>query len=61
MLIFEATFVCLAFVNAIGYGLVASRARALVRSERAVGVFNRVGGSLLIGAGIAAASVRSSQ
>jgi threonine/homoserine/homoserine lactone efflux protein len=61
MLIFEATFVCLAFINAIGYGLVAARARALVRSERAVGVFNRVGGSLLIGAGIAAASMRGSQ
>lgn len=61
MLIFEATFVCLAFANAIGYGLVASRARGLLRSERAVGLFNRVGGTLLIGAGVAAVSVRSSQ
>ena len=34
MLIFEATFVCLAFANAIGYGLVASRAR-IVGAERA--------------------------
>jgi threonine/homoserine/homoserine lactone efflux protein len=61
MLIFEATFVILAFANAVGYALVASRARGLVRSERAVGLFNRIGGSLLIGAGLAAATMRSSQ
>jgi threonine/homoserine/homoserine lactone efflux protein len=60
MLIFEATFVTLAFVNAIAYALVAARARGFVRSERAVGIFKRVGGSLLIGAGIAAAA-RGSQ
>jgi len=60
MLVFEATFICLAFANAIGYALVAARARRLVRSERAVGIFNRIGGSLLIGAGVAAASVRGS-
>ena len=59
--IFEATFLCLAFFNAIGYGLIASRARGLVQSQRAVGILNRVGGSLLIGAGLAAASVRSTQ
>lgn len=61
MLIFEATFICLAFANALGYALVASRARTLVRSERAIGMFNRVGGTLLIGAGIATIGVRSSQ
>ena len=61
MLIFESTFVVLAFANAIGYGLIASRARGLVRSARAIGIFNRVGGSLLIGAGIAAVGMRSSQ
>jgi threonine/homoserine/homoserine lactone efflux protein len=61
MLVFESTFVVLAFANAIGYGMVASRARGLVRSARAIGIFNRVGGSLLIGAGIAAVGVRSSQ
>jgi homoserine/homoserine lactone efflux protein len=58
MLIFETTFVVLAFANAIGYGLVASRARALVSSARAIGIFNRLGGSLLIGAGLAAAGMR---
>jgi threonine/homoserine/homoserine lactone efflux protein len=61
MLIFEATFVVLAFANAIGYGLVASRARGLFGSARAVGIFNRIGGSLLIGAGLATAAMRSTQ
>jgi threonine/homoserine/homoserine lactone efflux protein len=61
MLMFEATFICLAFANAIGYALVASRARTLISSAHAVGMFNRIGGTLLIGAGIAAAGVRSSQ
>jgi threonine/homoserine/homoserine lactone efflux protein len=61
MLIFEATFVCLAFANAVGYALIASRARTLVHSARAIGIFNRIGGTLLIGAGIAAAGMRSSQ
>ena len=61
MLIFETTFLALAFANAVGYGLVASRARRLVGSARAIGIFNRIGGTLLIGAGIAAASVRGSQ
>jgi threonine/homoserine/homoserine lactone efflux protein len=61
MLVFEATFVGLAFANAVGYALIASRARRLVQSPRAVGIFNRVGGSLLIGAGVAAATMRSSQ
>jgi threonine/homoserine/homoserine lactone efflux protein len=51
----------LAFANAIGHGLIASQARGLVRSARAIGIFNRVGGSLLIGAGIAAVGMRSSQ
>ena len=60
MLIFEATFVCLAFANAVGYGLIASRARSFVQSERAIGMFNRVGGGLLIGAGVAAVGLRSS-
>ncbi len=59
MLIFESTFICLAFANAIGYALVSSRARRLVQSERAVGIFNRIGGTLLIGAGVAAASARN--
>jgi threonine/homoserine/homoserine lactone efflux protein len=61
MLVFETTFVVGAFANAAGYAIAASRARGLVDSPRAVGIFNRIGGSLLIGAGLAAAATRSSQ
>ena len=59
MLIFEATFVALAFANALGYALVASRARSLVGNPRAISAFNKVGGSLLVGAGVATATMRS--
>ena len=59
MLIFEATFVTLAFANAFGYALLASRARGVVRNPRAIGLFNKVGGSLLIGAGIATVAIRN--
>lgn len=59
MLIFEATFITLAFANALGYALIASRARSLVSNERAIGLFNKAGGTLLIGAGVATVAVRS--
>jgi threonine/homoserine/homoserine lactone efflux protein len=59
MLIFEVTFLTLAFANALGYGLVASRARRLVQNERAITMFNRTGGGLLIGAGVFTATSRS--
>lgn len=59
MAIFEATFLALAFANAFGYALVAARARDLVRNPRAIGIFNKAGGTLLVGAGIATVAVRS--
>jgi threonine/homoserine/homoserine lactone efflux protein len=59
MVIFETSFLVLAFLNAAGYALVASRARNLVRSPRAIGLFNKTGGTLLIGAGVATATLRS--
>ncbi len=59
MLIFETTFLVLAFLNAAGYALIASRARNLVKNPRAIGVFNKTGGTLLIGAGVATATLRS--
>lgn len=59
MLIFEATFVTLAAANAFGYALIASRARAVVSSPRAIRAINRTGGTLLIGAGIATVAMRS--
>lgn len=58
-LIFEATFLILAFCNALGYALVASRARGLFASPRAIRAFNRTGGSLLMGAGVAAVAIKS--
>jgi threonine/homoserine/homoserine lactone efflux protein len=36
-------------------------ARNVVRSPRAMGLFNKAGGSLLIGAGIATVAVRAGQ
>lgn len=59
MLIFEATFVTLAAANAFGYALVASRARSVVKSPRALSIINKTGGTLLIGAGIATVAIRS--
>jgi len=59
MLIFEATFISLAFANAMGYALIASRARAVVSNPRAIGLFNKAGGTLLIGAGVATVAIRS--
>lgn len=61
MIVFEATFLTLAFLNAFTYALIASRARAMVRNGRAIRAVNRVGGTLLIGAGIAAVAMRGSQ
>jgi threonine/homoserine/homoserine lactone efflux protein len=60
MLIFETTFLALAFANAFAYALLAARAGGLIQSPRAVGLLNKAGGSCLIGAGIAAVSVRTS-
>ncbi len=59
MMIFEATFLLLAFANAFGYALIASRARNVVRNPRAIGIFNKTGGTLLVGAGIATVAMRS--
>ena len=58
MLVFESTFLVLAFANAFGYALIASRARDLVRNPRALRIFNRTGGTLLVGAGIATVAMR---
>lgn len=46
---------------ALGYALVASRARTLAASPRAIGLFNKVGGTALIGAGIATVTLRAGQ
>jgi threonine/homoserine/homoserine lactone efflux protein len=59
MTIFESTFLVLAFANAFGYAIVASRARTLVQNPNAISLFNKAGGTLLISAGVATAAVRS--
>jgi threonine/homoserine/homoserine lactone efflux protein len=43
----------------MGYALIASRARAVVSNPRAIGLFNKAGGTLLIGAGVATVAIRS--
>ena len=60
MLVFESTFLVLAFLNALGYALAASRARDLFASPRAISLFNRAGGTMLVGAGIATATAKTS-
>jgi threonine/homoserine/homoserine lactone efflux protein len=61
MLVFETTFLLLAFANAFGYALVASRARGFVGKPKAIGIINQVGGSLLIGAGAATVTFAGSR
>jgi threonine/homoserine/homoserine lactone efflux protein len=59
MLVLESTFLVLAFTNVFGYAFAASRARNAVSNPRTIRIFNRAGGTLLVGAGIATAAIRS--
>jgi threonine/homoserine/homoserine lactone efflux protein len=61
MIVFETTFLILAFANALGYAFVASRARSMVRNSNAVRILNRAGGVLLVSAGVATATIRAAQ
>ncbi len=61
MIAFEGTFLVLAFANAFGYAVVASRARRFISSSRAIGVVNKVGGGLLVGAGAATVTLAGSR
>ncbi len=61
MLVFGATFIVLAFANVIGYALLASRARRAIRRPGVLSLVNKVGGGLLIGAGVATVGLRASQ
>lgn len=58
MVVFEATFLVLATLNAGLYGLLASSARNTIRSPRVQRAVNRTGGTLMIGAGFLAAGMR---
>lgn len=55
MIIFETTFLVLAILNAAFYALMASMARKSIRKPGVQRAVNRVGGSLMIGAGALAA------
>jgi threonine/homoserine/homoserine lactone efflux protein len=52
MVVFEATFLVLATLNATLYGLLASMARNTIRKPKVQRVVNRTGGALMIGAGL---------
>lgn len=54
MVIFEATFLVLATLNATAYALLASLARSQVRRASVQRAVNRIGGSLMVGAGLLA-------
>lgn len=52
ILIMETTFLVLATINALLYALLATAARRTIRKPSVQRAVNRVGGSLLIGAGV---------
>lgn len=58
MAVFEATFLVLASLNAFAYALMASAARRTIRRPAVQRAVNRIGGSLLIGAGALTAAWR---
>lgn len=57
MLIFESTFLILAFTNVLLYALTASRARTMMESPNTIRWVNRTGAGLLVSAGIAAVAL----
>jgi threonine/homoserine/homoserine lactone efflux protein len=59
LVIFEASFLALATLNALTYALLASAARRTIRKPRVQRTVNRTGGTLLIGAGALAATWRN--
>lgn len=61
MVVFETTFLLLAFANVLGYALVAARARGFMSNPRAISVVNKVGSGLLIGAGAATVTIGGSR
>lgn len=60
IVVFEATFLVLATLNAFGYAMLAAAARKCVRSPRVQRAVNRTGGTLLVAAGLFAAAWRKS-
>lgn len=58
MIVMEATFLVLATVNATLYAILAAAARRGIRKPSVQRTVNRVGGSLLVGAGLLTATLR---
>lgn len=56
-----ATFVTLAFLNALLYALVASHARDALKQPHLLRLINRAGGGILMAAGLSAAAWRQGQ
>ncbi len=59
MVLFAVTFVAIATLNSLIYALTASAARQTIRKPAVQRTVNRVGGTLLIGAGVTAAVQRA--
>lgn len=59
VLVFQATFLVIAFANAFAYALLAARARRLAERPSAMALVNRIGGTALVGAGVASVAVRT--
>ncbi len=58
--IMEASFLALAVFNSAAYALIAGRARAAIQRPQTLTWVNRIGGSVLVGAGVAALAVKRS-
>ena len=54
----EATFVTLGVANAAAYAWLASSARDRIRRPATLRTINRLGGTVLIGAGLATAAIK---
>jgi threonine/homoserine/homoserine lactone efflux protein len=58
IVIFEVTFLVLATLNALSYALLAAAARRTIRKPAVQRAVNRIGGSILVGAGVAAVALK---
>lgn len=58
--IMEASFLVLAVFNSAAYALIAGRARAAIQRPQTLTWVNRIGGGVLVGAGVAALAVKRS-
>ena len=58
LVLLGATFVVLAIVNALAYALAASAVRERFRRPSTLALAQKIGGSVLIAAGLATAAVR---